>query len=353
MEKVTAFKSDDEYFDVFVPYNKNEPITKTSLSEEEYIKHTKFAQKPTKEDIEDLMVKRYGSHFTKDPKDYNKDRLKLKINKRLPKIKLPASKLEMFADWWNKDIRFEKSIPHTFEEGYLIIDNEHKQTVDNYKELIKETAKMYKTTYRNIEHQLQEFLDVMRNITIHFKFIKENAMYTELYDGDNLRFATVDFAVGENSDPEPEILLYKKMIQPGFKTDPITLDNVINKFSYHYIYFLVTCLWYMATTAPSARYIYEEKTPVIESRHKRVVHVSDTKFIVSQVYDLKKIRTVKVERLVTRKKGWTYSHSFQVHGHYRHYKDGKIIFIESYIKGKGKPFKAQTTILAPEKIKEE
>ena len=66
-----------------------------------------------------------------------------------------------------------------------------------------------------------------------------------------------------------------------------------------------------------------------------------------------KIRTTTVERLTVRKKGWTYSHSFQVHGHYRHYKDGKVIFIESYIKGKGKPFKAQTTILSPEKIKEE
>lgn len=116
---------------------------------------------------------------------------------------------------------------------------------------------------------------------------------------------------------------------------------------------LITCLWYMATTAPSTKYIYEEKHPVIEHRHKRTVHVSSTKFITTPVYDFSKIRTTTVERLVTRKKGWTYSHSFQVHGHYRHYKDGKVIFIESYIKGKGKPFKAQTTILSPEKIKEE
>lgn len=44
----------------------------------------------------------------------------------------------------------------------------------------------------------------------------------------------------------------------------------------------------------------------------------------------------RILKLITRKKGWTYSHSFQVHGHY---KDGKVIFIESYVKGKDKPFK--------------
>ena len=304
------------------------------------------------EKILDKLI-RNGDHFAKNPTDYNPDRIKLKVNKHLPKIKLPAKKLEMFSDWWNNDIRFEKTVPHAFEEGYFIIDNDHSQTVNDFKDLIKETAKFYKTTYRNIERQLQEFLDVMREITLYFKFVKENEMYVDLYDGEQLRFASVNFEVGTESDPEPEIILYNKMIQPGFKADFDNLDDVVNKFSYHFIYLLVTCLWYMATTAPSTRYIYEEKTPVVEHRHKKTVHISDTKFIVSQVYDLSKIRVAKVERLITRKKGWTYSHSFQVHGHYRHYKDGKTIFIESYIKGKGKPFKAQTTILAPEKIKED
>lgn len=127
----------------------------------------------------------------------------------------------------------------------------------------------------------------------------------------------------------------------------------MNYFSFQFIYYLATCLWYIATTATNTKYIYEKEHPVIVHRHKDVVTVSDKKVIKTPVYDMQKIRIVKLEKLITRKKGWTYSHSFQVHGHYRHYKDGKVIFIESYIKGKGKPFKAQTTVLAPEKIKEE
>lgn len=133
----------------------------------------------------------------------------------------------------------------------------------------------------------------------------------------------------------------------------MVFNSLMGEIGYEMICLLVTSLWYMATTSPSTKYIYEEKTPMIEHRHKHKIRVSDTKFIITPVYDFSKIRTTVVERLMTRKKGWTYSHSFQVHGHYRHYKDGKTIFIESYIKGKGKPFKAQTTILAPEKIKED
>ena len=63
---------------------------------------------------------------------------------------------------------------------------------------------------------------------------------------------------------------------------------------------------------------------------------------------MSKIRTVHVDKLVSRKKGWTYSHAFEVHGHYRHYQSGKVIFIEPFIKGKNKEFKAQKIIIEPE-----
>ena len=43
-----------------------------------------------------------------------------------------------------------------------------------------------------------------------------------------------------------------------------------------------------------------------------------------------KVKVVKVEHLQKRKAGWTYSHSFQVHGHYRHYKSGKVIFVKEF-----------------------
>lgn len=293
---------------------------------------------------------RYGDYFTNEKTQKSlAERKKLKINKRLPKIVLPANKLEMFANWWNEDIRFENTIPHSFEEGYLFIENEHGQTVDRYKNLIKIAAKQFHTTYRNIESQLQELLDLMKKITLHFKFTKENEMYIETYAGDDLIISHITFAFCGDSEPKPRIELYDDTQEVACYED---MDEAINNFSWQFIYYLTTCLWYMATTATNIQYVYEEKSPIVEKRHKGVVQVSDTKFIRTPVYDMTKIRKVKVERLISHKKGWTYSHSFQVHGHYRHYKNGNVIFINSYVKGKNKPFKAQEIILEPEKIKE-
>lgn len=335
---MSKFKDTDEVYDLFVPNDGSKP----SLSVKTY--------GDAKKQLASEGIQRYGNYFTDEEVGRTMaERKKLKINKRLPKIMLPAKKLEMFAEWWNEDVRFEKTIPHSFEEGYLFIENEHGMTTDKFKPLIKLAARQFHTSFRNIENQLQEFLDVMKKITLYFKFVKENEMYVESYDADNLILTRINFAVGEDSEPEPRIVLYDtdKVVE-----DYEDMDGILNHFNLQFVYYLSTCLWYMATTAPNAKYIYEERHPVIEKRHRHTVHVSDTKYISAPVYDMRKIKTVKVERLVTRKKGWTYSHSFQVHGHYRHYKDGKTIFIESYVKGKGKPFKAQTTILDPEVIKE-
>lgn len=340
---MAKFKDDEEVFDLFIPKDGGKP----ELSTKTY--------KEAKEQIKRENISAYGRPDYPTDEEIQKtvrERKKLKINKRLPKIMLPANKLKMFAEWWNEDIRFEKTIPHTFEEGYLFIENEHGQTVDRYKTLIKETAKAFHTSYRNIENQLREFLDLMKKITLYFKFVSSNKVIVESYDADNLQLSNIAFEFGPGKEePEPRIVLYDNA--NDVSSDEEDLDNVLNNFSMQFVYYLTTCLWYMATTATNTKYIYEERHPVIEHRHRHTVHVSDTKYITAPIYDMSKIRTVKVERLVTRKKGWTYSHSFQVHGHYRHYKDGKTIFIESYVKGKGKPFKAQEIILDPEKIKEE
>ena len=206
-------------------------------------------------------------------------------------------------------------------------------------------------TYRNVENQMKEFLQDMKNIILYFKFVKNDKMLVEVYDAQKLIISKITFEFGIGSTtPVPRIELWDDAATiPTYET----LDEVLDYFGLQFIYYLVTCLWYMATTSQNKQYVYEEKTPMVIGRRKNVVQVSDTKYIRTPIYDLKKVKTVKVDKLISRKKGWTYSHSFQVHGHYRHYKDGKTIFIESYIKGKEKPFKPQTTVLTPKKIKEE
>lgn len=270
----------------------------------------------------------------------------LKIDKHLPQIILPNEKLQMFADWWNSDIRFEKSIPHSFEEGYLFIENKQTLKPEDFKDMIKGLAKAYKTTYRNIENQLVTFLEAMSKFIIYFKFTDENSVYAEIYGNDNYIISSITFKVGETESPEKEINLYDKKLLEECKT----VDDILNVFNWQNLSFLITCLWYIATTTRSTKYIYEKKNPIVTKRRKKVVVVSDTKTINTPIYDMRKIRVVKVESLQTRKKGWTYSHAFQVHGHYRHYKNGKTIFINPFIKGKNKDFKAQQIVLKPKEV---
>lgn len=276
----------------------------------------------------------------------NKDKT-LKIDKHLPQIVLPYKKNKMFIDWWNSDIRFEKSVPHSFDEGYLIVettDSSMDEMLDKFKSLIKEMAKSFKTTYRNIENQFKTFLEISKRLTLYFKFSDDDYLFIETYGNDNKIFSTMSCKIGDNDEPEQEISSNHNI------SDIKALDDIMNNINYKSLALLISCLWYIATTSRTTKYIYEKKTPVVAKRHKNVVKVSDTKTITTPIYDMNKIRVVKVESLSTRKKGWTYSHAFQVHGHYRHYKSGKVVFINSFIKGKNKDFKAQTITINPDKL---
>lgn len=277
---------------------------------------------------------------------------KLNIDKHLPQIILPAKTRAMFLNWWNTDIRFEQSIPKIFNSGYMILNYNYmereQEILDNSKNNIKMIARHYKSTYRQAENMIKDLIYCFSKFTIYFKFISDNAISTEIYNNKNDLMFTMDFAVGK-SEPEPEILsddILHLVLDADNLHMQYDMEQPLEPVVKTLLSQLVTAMWYIATTK-STKYIYENKTPVITGRKKNIVQVSNTKTINTPIYDLNKIRVVKVEHLQTRKKGWTYSHSFQVHGHYRHYRNGKVVFIQSYIKGKDKEFKAQQIILDP------
>lgn len=291
-----------------------------------------------------------------------KPRKELKIDKTLPQILIPPKTRAMFINWWNSDIRFEKSIPHSFESGYMILTYNYE---DRQEELlktktaeIKEIAHHYHCTYRQAETMFKNMLYCFSKLTLYFRFVAENALSVEMYDNTNQIVSRMEFAVGD-SKPEPEIISDDILFEYGMKQLSFSLETkeVTNDEQKRYfdssmqclLCILVTAFWYIATTK-STKYIYENKTPMVVGRKRNVVKVSDTKTINTPIYDMNKVRVVKVEHLQKRKAGWTYSHAFQVHGHYRHYRNGKTIFIKSYIKGKDKDFKAQEIILDPKNI---
>lgn len=274
--------------------------------------------------------------------------ISLRINKKLPQIIVPENKNDCFIDWYDKDLRFQNDIPSSFERGYLFIEGtlytEKQLNEPVYKEMFKMMAKLYKTTYRIIENSFKEYIKLIKNTVLYFEFNKpflkidiylENKLFHRL----ELNLSAID-----ESKPNPTLLEKQKELYEKGK-------NFQEIYSYYCLILLQCSLWYIATTTKTTKYYRENKTPSYVYEKKEVINVKRNRVISTPIYDMSKIKRVKVEGLIKRRKGWTYSHSFQVHGHYRHYKDGKVIFIKPYIKGKGKEEIVQRITLNPKEEK--
>lgn len=269
----------------------------------------------------------------------------LRINKKLPQIILPKDKIEYFLQWYDNDLRFQDEIPHSFERGYLFLENTFlKSDIDVIKSGFSSLAKAYNTTYRKIENLFNEFLELTKNTVIYFEF-KDNFFIIQVYLGNKL-FNKLEVNLSEIDKSKPNPTLKEKNIQ-------MVAENKSFQEIYTYSCFIIlsTCLWYIATTTKTTKYYRRDNVPSYIYEKKEIINVKKRKTITTPIYDMTKIRKIKVEGLIKRRKGWTYSHSFQVHGHYRHYEDGKVIFINPYIKGKGKKEISQTIILNPKEGK--
>lgn len=270
----------------------------------------------------------------------------LKIRRSLPQIIIPSNKIDMFVDWWNTDIRFQNDIPHSFEEGYVFIENNLMEyNEQNSKILISTLAKQLHTTYRVIEDRWNEFKKMTKNVTLYFKF-NNNHCTLILYDITGKLWTTIEFTYGEGG----KLRLFEEAPIDLHTQFTDKLESYQDYFNVVCLSLFVTSMWYIATSTKNTKYIYTKKLPTIKDNVKEVKNVKQHKIINTPVYDMTKIKVVNVDKLVQRRKGWTYSHSFQVHGHYRHYKNGKVVFISSYIKGKDKDLQPQAITLEPKEL---
>lgn len=269
----------------------------------------------------------------------DKDKI-LRIDNKLPQIILPQSKIGMFIDWYNNDLRLLGTLPEAYNEGYLIIENDIIQIdISKQSEYIKSLAKQLNGTYRQVENRLKYFIEDLEKVTMYFKYI-DNDIQIWLYGKDNTIVSKMSFQVqeGENS-----------LVADRYIDEFTNWDDLLNEFNFYCVILLTSSLWYIATTTKTTKYYYEENRPryTYSANEKSIKSVSKHKTINTPIYDFNKIKRVKVESLIKKRKGWTYSHSFQVHGHYRHYSNGKTVFINSYIKGKNKELQSQIITLNP------
>lgn len=265
-----------------------------------------------------------------------------KIDNSVPKIYLPKEKINMFLDWYDQDLRFQNEIPQALDEGYIFVENNFiKFDEEKIKEDIKRKAKNFHTTYNMIKKAIQMLEEETKNVVVHFKFIEDSIKVLCFID--KRQIAYLDYNL--KSDDVPTFETAKEIL---IKSTEFEYEGII--YSYNLLCLFVAVMWYLATTTNIKRYKYEiERYIPRNNAKKKVVQIKDKRIITTPIYDLAKIKTIKVDKLIQHRKGWTYSHSFGVCGHFRHYKNGKVIFIKPFIKGKNKEKQVQDIILNPKK----
>ena len=276
---------------------------------------------------------------------------KLNINKRLPYIKLPKEKIELFTKWYNIDLRELEELPEVFEEGYLEIDtsayiNVKMPTIFDIKSEEK---------YNELKKLHNKVSVTYSKMIIHFTIKPNNIINIVGYYGDGEYAFNIEFNLKEDetvkkikqyiastSDrdykhlPEIQDKLFLDLYQFSTMDEMKTAQNEFNrKLGDSCLGLVISVIWYLATNT-SEKYLVSN-TKVVES-HQNINtnkhHKHHNRTITAPIYYLVDKKPITVDKLIKKRNGWTISHSFQVRGHYRHYKNGKTIFIKSYEKGK-------------------
>lgn len=276
---------------------------------------------------------------------------KLQVNRRLPYIKLPKEKVGLFAKWYNIDLRDLEELPEVFEEGYLEIDT-------------SEYVSMKLPTIFDIKsaekfEQLKELHNktsiTYSKMIIHFNISSNSILKLTGYYGNSEPAFDIEFnlkedetvkkmkqyvasSVGRDYKHLPEIQdklqldLWKYSTLEDMQSEQKAFNRSLGESCFGLV---VSVIWYLATNT-SEKYLVSN-TKVVES-HQNINtnkhHKHHNRTITAPIYYLVDKKPITVDKLIKKRNGWTISHSFQVRGHYRHYKNGKVIFIKSYEKGK-------------------
>lgn len=278
-------------------------------------------------------------------------REKLLINKRLPYIKLPKDKIDLFIKWYNLDLRDLEELPEVFEEGYVEIDtsayiNIKMPTIFDIKSEEK---------YNELKKLHNKVSVTYSKMIIHFTIKPNNIINIVGYYGDGEYAFNIEFNLKEDetlkkikqyiastSDrdykhlPEIQDKLFLDLYQFSTMDEMKTAQNEFNrKLGDSCLGLVISVIWYLATNT-SEKYLVSN-TEVVESYQNKTTnkqHKHHNRTITAPIYYLVDKKPITVDKLIKKRNGWTISHSFQVRGHYRHYKNGKTIFIKSYEKGK-------------------
>lgn len=292
--------------------------------------------------------------------DKEKHSFKLKkIDKSLPQIILPLEKVDTILEWWNDTIRFEKEIPQAYSSGYIRISYELKEEHKLDRKLMRQLAEVSKVSVYEIKDSFTKFISNKVDCWVYFNFVKDNKIHFEILQNTDKGFDLIysgAFEFGDKSGKEEIIkdtglLIPTSVLLNNMDSRKVALEMLHKEYFYYFAAIIATVMWYITVSGNKTKYTYEHKEPKYNySKKSHRVLENDYKYITYSIYDIGKAKTINIDKLNHKKAGWTYSHSFQVHGHYRHYKSGKVVFIKPFTKGENKKLKNKEIIISPKEI---
>lgn len=269
------------------------------------------------------------------------------LRRKLPQVYITQDKVDILLDWLNsnEELRLQK-IPRVLQEGYIVYYN-HELDVERNPEgvqAIKYEARTSGCTYNQAKARFNNLLQ--RTNPLWFYFIwKGDVCEISVYDTERkLHLISIQAHDEEGKDvfDMPTKLDTTNLLTHAF-------DDERNRWPSYLAMraaMIVTSVFhYMNIQKKNTPTMYKGKNYDIK---KRIQYTEPSiKMVETPVFDLTKKKITK-DRLVSQHREFVRrTEAWNVRGHARHYKSGKVIWVDSYIKGNRDNYDGEIYSISP------
>ena len=253
----------------------------------------------------------------------------LQIRNKLVQISVTDKEVNELCDWVDSDVALKgELIPHVFEEGYILYFGLGDGWVNV--DRIKNAARLHGTTFNETKRYLEQLEQSLNPTWIYFKWVREDLCEMMIYTSD-LFFVTKLTATDKSVDASR----YDDARWVAEERSAIPIDKDFLEFM---------CLKVSNALSTVFKYLNnreKNQTPTyvlskkkykedIQERKPKKVHNTLTPTI-----DLRGRRDIKVSSLTKQRAEMIRrTASWDVRGHQRVCKSGKIVWVKAFVKGK-------------------
>lgn len=270
------------------------------------------------------------------------------LRRKLPQIYVTQDKVQVLLDWLNSDDNLRKQkIPRVFEEGYIVYYN-HELDVDmnpEGRDAIRYEARTTGCTFNQAKRRFEDLYKRTNPLWFYFKW-EDDLCKIHVYEAERkLHLISIQAHDEEGVDVYnmPEKLDTSGILSHAFDDE----SNMWPRYLAMRAAMIVTSVFhYMNIQKSNKPYMHKSKTQYNVTK-KIQIEEPDIKLLETPIFDLTKKRITK-ERLTRQHSEFIRrTEAWNVRGHARHYKSGKVIWVDSYIKGNKEKYDGEIYSISP------